>query len=165
MALRARLRDQLRRLLGRPAPPPSPPATPARSAAPTASPPAPPAARPAAPSAPSPTSAAPPAQSPAPSPVAPAARAQPSEAELEAKAAKHLEKTRRGLLQHVSEAGGQLSLGDLHSYSERRFFIGHKKFSDLMESMVEAGQLRYDAAAGIATLEPAGQAYLSGDKA
>jgi hypothetical protein len=69
------------------------------------------------------------------------------------------------LLQHVSEAGGQLSLGDLHSYSERRFFIGHKKFSDLMESMVEAGQLRYDAAAGIATLEPAGQAYLSGDKA
>jgi hypothetical protein len=69
------------------------------------------------------------------------------------------------LLQHVSEAGGQLSLGDLHSYSERRFFIGHKKFSDLMESMVEAGQLRYDAGAGIATLEPAGQAYLSGDKA
>ncbi len=165
MALRARLRDQLRRLLGRPAPPPSPPATPARSAAPAAVPPAPPAARPAAPSAPPPTSAAPPAQSPAPSPVAPAARAQPSEAELEAKAAKHLEKTRRGLLQHVSEAGGQLSLGDLHSYSERRFFIGHKKFSDLMESMVEAGQLRYDAAAGIATLEPAGQAYLSGDKA
>ena len=54
---------------------------------------------------------------------------------------KHLRKTRKGLLKKIKEQGGELSLKDLHAYSEKRFFVGHQRFSVLMESMVTMGRM------------------------
>ena len=51
-------------------------------------------------------------------------------------AAKHLAKTKRGLVQKVSDLGGATTLPELHDYSEKKFFVGHKRFSDLMEEMI-----------------------------
>ena len=61
----------------------------------------------------------------------------------EAKVAKHLARTRKGILKFVLKQGGTSSLADMHDHSERRFFVGHKKFSDLMEAMVDEGLLLY----------------------
>ena len=51
-------------------------------------------------------------------------------------AAKHLAKTKKGLVQKVSDLGGSTTLPELHDYSEKKFFVGHKRFSDLMEEMI-----------------------------
>lgn len=49
---------------------------------------------------------------------------------------KHLAKTKKGLVKKVSDLGGATTLPELHDYSEKRFFVGHKRFSDLMEEMI-----------------------------
>ena len=73
-----------------------------------------------------------PAPAPAARPLAPPAKT-PEEEQAAAKAAVHMEKTRRAVLRFVEEAGGESGLAEMHDYSERRWFVGHKKFSDLME--------------------------------
>ena len=76
------------------------------------------------------------------------------------KEARHFEKARRGVLTFVQGEGGVSTLHAMHSYSERRYFIAHKKFSELMEGLVDEGLITYDPAEGEATLLPAGADYV-----
>ena len=63
---------------------------------------------------------------------------------------------------HSDEHPGEATLAEMHDFSERRYFIAHKKFSDLMESMIEEGQIDYDHGEGRATLTDKGKAYVEG---
>ena len=84
------------------------------------------------PPAPPPVQAAPPPApvrpAPAPSKAADSA-SDPEEDEMAKKAAKHVERTRVAMLKFVIEQGGEASMADMHELSERRYFIGHKRFS------------------------------------
>lgn len=60
------------------------------------------------------------------------------------KIARHKLRTRLGLLKKIQEKGGTIALAELHDHSERRYFVGHKKFSDLMEDMVREELLIFD---------------------
>ena len=80
---------------------------------------------------------------------------------MAAKAAKHFEKTRRAVLKFVVDQGGVADMGAMHDYSERRYFIAHRRFSDLMEGIVGEGLITYDDGAGEATITDAGQAYIA----
>ena len=78
-----------------------------------------------------------------------------------AKVAKHLARTRKGILKFVVKQGGTSSLADMHDHSERRFFVGHKKFSDLMEAMVDEGLLLYSWEQQEATITDVGREVLN----
>ena len=78
----------------------------------------------------------------------------------EDKVARHRERTRKGLLKKTLESGGTIGLGELHDHSERRFFVGHKAFSDMMEDLVRENLLLFDWDAQEATLTDAGRQYL-----
>ena len=148
MGIRSRLKGVVARRLGAdsPAPAPvSPPPAPARAAV------APVPKRAAVAPAPK-TPAAPKPQSTAKPPVDPV---------MAARAVKHFEKTRKAVLKFVIDQGGLASMGDMHDYSERRYFIAHRKFSDLMEGIVGEGLVDYDEAAGEASITEAGRAYLA----
>jgi len=80
---------------------------------------------------------------------------------MAAKAAKHFEKTRRAVLKFVVDQGGVAGMGEMHDYSERRYFIAHRRFSDLMEGIVGEGLITYDDGTGEATITDAGQAYIA----
>jgi hypothetical protein len=64
------------------------------------------------------------------------------------------------LLQLAIDNGGTASLGDLHDLAERRYFIAHKAFSDLMEEMVAKGVFQYDWGTQVATVTEVGQTFL-----
>lgn len=81
-------------------------------------------------------------------------------AEMAKKAAKHVERTRVAMLKFIVEQGGQAGLADMHDLSERRYFIGHKRFSNLMEGLVDEGLIEYDHSAGVATITENGRAYI-----
>jgi phosphoribosyl-ATP pyrophosphohydrolase len=76
--------------------------------------------------------------------------------------AKHFEKTRKAVLKKLAEEGGEAELALLHDYSERRYFIAHKKFSNLMEELVAEELLLFDHGSGMATLTDGGRAYIAG---
>ena len=78
----------------------------------------------------------------------------------EDKVKKHMLKTRKGVLKFVHDNGGSATLAEMHDYSERRFFVAHKKFSDLMEAMIADEQIDYNAAESVATLTETGKDYL-----
>ncbi len=146
MRKRDRLKNRLQRLMGRPSEVQPP-------AAATPTPPAPVQAAP-------PTPAAPPKPAPAPKEAA-EAPADPKAEEMAKKAAKHFERTRVAMLKFVIEQGGQASMADMHELSERRYFIGHKRFSDLMEGIVGEGLIDFDHATGVAQITDAGAAYVA----
>ena len=52
-------------------------------------------------------------------------------------AAKHWKKVKSGLIKKIVQTGGEISLGDLHDFSERRYLVGHQKFSQMMEELVD----------------------------
>ena len=109
-----------------------------------------------------PPAAAPPKPAPAPVPKEAAeAPADPEAEEMAKKAAKHFERTRVAMLKFVIEQGGQASMADMHELSERRYFIGHKRFSDLMEGIVGEGLIDFDHASGVAQITDAGAAYVA----
>ncbi len=117
---------------------------------------------------PAPGAAAPPAVSPPPAPAAspPAPPAPPvgqteEEAEQARKLARIMLRARKGTLQFVDEQGGVASLADMHENSERRYFVAHKRFSDLMEGLVAEALIDYDASVGEATLTEAGRSWLA----
>lgn len=56
----------------------------------------------------------------------------------------HLQKTRKGLIEFMAGMGGIVNIAELHEYSESTYFVGHKKFSDLMEEMIEDGALEHN---------------------
>jgi len=147
MGLRTRMKTRVKQMLGRPQPTPSArPAAPVPPPAPTAAP------------APTPQAAPPRAAAPVPAVPKPAADAPTSEEALkEAKAAHHFEKTRRAVLRFIEEQGGEAGLAEMHDYSERRYFVGHKRFSDLMEGLVAESLITYDHGSGRAALTEAGR--------
>ncbi|MCB9765885.1 MAG: hypothetical protein H6739_39290 [Alphaproteobacteria bacterium] len=73
-----------------------------------------------------------------------------------------MERARKGVLQHVAEAGGALPMKDMHDFSERRFFIAHRAFSDMMEFFVDGGFVEVDGATMDVRLTDAGRAFLDG---
>jgi len=132
MGLRSRLKQRVRRIFG-PSEASAPPSTPAR---------------------PAPQ----PVVEPAPPPPAPrVVEARPPSAPADDKVARHFERTRRAVLRFIEDQGGSAELAGMHDYSERRYFIGHKRFSDLMESLVDEALVDYDHAAGVAHLTDAGR--------
>ena len=88
----------------------------------------------------------------------PKPKVQPSE--QDEKILKHRKRTKVALLQLTEKSGGTASLGDLHDLAERRYFIAHKAFSDLMEEMVAEGVYLYDWSAGEATLTDLGREWI-----
>lgn len=82
------------------------------------------------------------------------------EAEKQAKIAKHLRRTRKGVLQFIIDAGGSTTLAEMHDHSERRYFVGHKKFSDLMEGMIADDHIDYDGSVGEARITEAGRSWV-----
>ena len=159
MGLRSRIKGRLKKAIGgSEAPTPAPvPQAPARM---KAEPTRPPASDPA------------PAAEPAPKPAAKkvsVAQASPQKDAgdgrkpiSEEKVQKHLAKTRKGVLKMVLEKGGSATLAEMHDFSERRYFIAHKKFSDLMEAMIEDAHIDYNSAESVATLTDKGKAYVEG---
>ena len=97
---------------------------------------------------------APPPQKAAPPPTSTAGADTPP---ADDKVARHFERTRRAVLRFIDEAGGTASLADMHELSERKYFIGHKRFSDLMETLVDASLIDFDHSRGEAHLTEAGR--------
>ena len=91
-----------------------------------------------------PPKASPPPADPPPKASPPPADTPPKAAIDPDKVARHLERTRKGLLRFLDKNGGEAGLAELHDHSERRYFIGHQKFSQLMEGMVMDGLVDYD---------------------
>ena len=83
-----------------------------------------------------------------------------ADADIDPKVLKHRNRTISALLQLAMDNGGTASLGDLHDLAERRYFIAHKAFSDLMEDMVDKGVFQYDWGTQVATVTEVGQAFL-----
>jgi len=79
----------------------------------------------------------------------------------EEKVRKHMLKTRKGVLKMIIDSGGSSTLGEMHDYSERRYFVAHQKFSKLMESLIAEGQIDYDAAESVATITEVGRTLVT----
>ncbi len=80
---------------------------------------------------------------------------------MDEKVARHFEKARMAVLRFVEGEGGEATLHSMHAYSERRYFIAHKRFSELMETLVDAGLVVYDVGEGVATLTEEGRRLLA----
>ncbi|MCK6503610.1 hypothetical protein L6R53_09460 [Myxococcota bacterium] len=163
MGLRSRLKESLKSALGRGTTPtgatapagamPTTAATPSTGVSPSA------ASRPATPplaaaSRPAPASAAP--EAPASAPPGKAA----ADPEQQEKIEKHRRKTKAGMLKWLSEQeGGAAHMGVMHDHCEKRFFVAHRAFSNLMEDLTEGGLVTYDAESGMVTVTAAGRAW------
>ncbi|NOY25131.1 MAG: hypothetical protein GXP62_04580 [Oligoflexia bacterium] len=101
------------------------------------------------------TSATPPPATPLPAVVAPS-----EDAARQAKIDRHRIKTRAGLLKWLGQQDeGQASMADMHDYTERRFFVAHRGFSDLMEQLTDQGLIDFDPEGGLCTITDAGRAW------
>ena len=80
----------------------------------------------------------------------------------EDKVAKHWKKAKKGVLKKAKELGSNASLADLHNHSEKRYFIGHQRFSQLMEELVEEELIDYDWEAQEANITPKGIDFMNG---
>lgn len=181
MGLRDRLVNRVRKVLGKGAPlhAAAPPAasSPAAAAPPAAAPPAAatptPSASPSAAATPTPPASAPSARPTAPASPSAAARPAPSSstptasaasaapedpAEKAAKVEKARNRARKGVLLHIEKQGGFLPMSDAHDYSERRFFIAHRGFSDMMGWWLESDYIRYEE--GVVHLTDSGRAFM-----
>ena len=110
---------------------------------------------------PQPKKAKPPLVAAPPMPKEPPKPSAPGVTSTDDKVAKHFEKARRGVLKFALDQGGMATLHSMHSHSERRYFIAHKRFSELMETLVDEGLVVYDVGEGEATLTDAGRAYIA----
>lgn len=164
MGLRSRIKETVKGLLGKEAPSNGATAPagamPSTAATPISSPPRPVAA---------PTPVATPAPAPLPAP-APAKAVAAAEAPAEAagtapagkptdpeKIRKHHLKTKAGMLRWLGEQGGSSHMGPMHDHSERRFFVAHRAFSNLMEELTNEGLVTYDSQDGMVVLTDAGR--------
>ncbi len=172
MGLRSRLKSRVKKAMGRnePAPPPEyPPTVTAPNGTAPASTATPKPKLVAVPPAPAPK-ATPAPKKPAKAAKAGAGDSQPAAVEPEsadeaarkqAKIAKHREKTRKAVIKKLIELGGESDLGPLHDYSERRYFVAHRAFSELMEGLVAEDLLLFDHSTGIATITQGGRDYVA----
>lgn len=71
----------------------------------------------------------------------------------------HFEKAKRASLGFVQENGGTCPMGDMHNFSESRYFIAHQQFSMLLEDCVSEGLVEVDDYT--VTLTEKGQAFVS----
>lgn len=83
--------------------------------------------------------------------------------EEDQKILKHRRRTKVALLKLAVKSNGTAPLADLHDLAERRYFIAHKAFSDLMEEMVAEGIFLYDWSAGEATITDLGTEWIESD--
>ena len=83
-----------------------------------------------------------------------------STSEQDEKILKHRRRTKIALLKLTAKSNGTAALGDLHDLAERRYFIAHKAFSDLMEEMVAEGVFLYDWSAGEASITELGNQWI-----
>ena len=83
--------------------------------------------------------------------------------EQDEKILKHRRRTKIALLKLTMKSEGTAPLSDLHDLAEKRYFIAHKAFSDLMEEMVSEGLFLYDWSAGEATITELGQEWMKTD--
>lgn len=83
--------------------------------------------------------------------------------EQDEKILKHRRRTKIALLKLTAKSNGTAALGDLHDLAERRYFIAHKAFSDLMEEMVAEGVFLYDWSAGEASITELGTQWIEND--
>ena len=83
--------------------------------------------------------------------------------EQDEKILKHRRRTKIALLKLTAKTNGTAALGDLHDLAERRYFIAHKAFSDLMEEMVAEGLFLYDWSAGEASITELGTEWITGE--
>lgn len=79
----------------------------------------------------------------------------------EEKIQRHLLRTQKGLLKFLQKEGGTTELSALHTHSETRFLIGHQKFSELMENMVDTELIHYDWDSQEATITEKGIAFIA----
>lgn len=79
----------------------------------------------------------------------------------EDKIQRHLLRTKKGLLKFLQKEGGSADLAALHTHSETRFLIGHQKFSELMESMVDTKLIQYNWDIQEATITQKGILFIS----
>lgn len=177
MGIRRRLKTRLKSLLGRPEParsesaappPPARPAAPKAAVAPKAAKPARPVApKPAKPAAPKPSASATPKAppkvpgkpQPLPEPRQPTAE---EEALKQKRIARAIARARKGCLTYLRDHEGSCGLGELHDHSERKYFIAHRSFSNLMEDLTGDGVVDYDDMTGEVTLTEAGRQELAG---
>ena len=80
--------------------------------------------------------------------------------EQDAKIARHFEKTRVAMLNFLVKQGGSSPLKEMHDLSERRYFIAHRRFSDLMESLVDEKLIDFDQQQNEATISALGREYI-----
>ena len=80
--------------------------------------------------------------------------------EQAAKIARHFEKTRVAMLKFLVKEGGSSHLKEMHDLSERRYFIAHRRFSDLMESLVDEKLIDFDQQRNEATISASGREYI-----
>ena len=62
-----------------------------------------------------------------------------------------LQRARKGVVKFVVDQEGKAALGDMHNFSQKKFFIGHQSFSKLMESLVDEKLIEFDQSTGTAT--------------
>jgi hypothetical protein len=81
---------------------------------------------------------------------------------MRAKFEKIVAKAKVGVLKHVLDTSpeGRMSMADMHDHSERRYFIAHRSFSDLMEMWIGEGLVTYDAETGAVAVTDAGRLFV-----
>ena len=80
---------------------------------------------------------------------------------MEAKQKELMERARRGVLKFVSDRGGSAHLGDIHEFSEKKYFIAHQGFSRLLDGIVSGGLMAFEAVSNTVTLTEAGRVALN----
>ena len=71
-----------------------------------------------------------------------------------------LERARKGILQHLNERGGKLTLSELHDFSLNKYLIQHQSFSAMMETFVNEGLVEYDFVTQETALTEAGKNFI-----
>ena len=85
-----------------------------------------------------------------------------SEEEKEAKFKALFERARKGVLAYLMDQGGTLPLDRMHDYSLNTYFIQHQRFSQLMESLVDAKLINYDHGTQVSTITEEGKLFARG---
>ncbi|MCB9779382.1 MAG: hypothetical protein H6742_12520 [Alphaproteobacteria bacterium] len=69
-------------------------------------------------------------------------------------------KAKKAVLQQLDKLGGEAGMKDLHDFSERRYFVAHKAFSDLMEEYTGQGLIDFDGSTYQCVLTDRGRAWV-----
>ncbi len=147
MGLRSRLKQRVKQVLGRDdggadrVAPPVPSAAPSSSPAPSSKP------------APAPPRSKEGAASTA------AAGAAPKKIDPDKKRMARL-KAKKAVLQFLIKEGGEANMAAMHDFSERRYFVAHKAFSDLMEEFLAEELIDFDDDSYQATITAEGRRWV-----